>query len=164
MRIVSYFTLPILLVLSILTFSLLYFGPVLDRNFPVVTNTEIHKIKEISNKEVEIWVTFDKRRNCEFLGLSWYIGDPNDGFSKTWLIFLDDGKDSEPTRPAGKQIAGPWLIGISRDNLFLKSFALATHQCNPLWKTRTIFYQSKDRAKIDKKTSRMIGRKLVRSH
>ena len=76
--------------------------------------------------------SFDKQRNCEFISLEWRtpLGQ------RVEYSFLED---YEPiSRPTGDQIIGPWLLfKVDRlDDLE----AIVTHQCHPLWQTKTILY------------------------
>lgn len=101
--------------------------------FPVVTNTKIIDFKE-QNEGVYINVLFDKSRQCDFVGISWY-----DEFNlRHGVEFEPDANLSPITRPVGAQVSGPWLIkGMTK----LKgSRAIVSHNCHPLWTTHTVFY------------------------
>jgi len=100
---------------------------------------------------VDVWVQFNKVRQCEFLkdfqdptnsripvllrsSLSWY----NTSGQRLRVEFdpLDD--EMPTTRPVGKQIAGPWRIfGVRTVE---DTYAIVAHRCHPLWLTYTKFY------------------------
>ena len=130
-----------LLITGLCLLVMLYFGPQIEsRLYPVTAHVVIEKHEVVSPTKTRIWVSFKKERDCKFLALSWYLGNRDDRFSRSWLKFEDDDDDSAPTRPPGKQLAGPWIVGVPVDDLLKNSFADARHQCHPLWETRTEFY------------------------
>jgi hypothetical protein len=101
--------------------------------FPVVSNTSIVDFQE-KNNGVYINVAFEKSRQCEFVGISWY-----DEFNiRHGVEFEPDANLSPITRPIGSQVSGPWLIkGMAN---LKRSRAVVSHNCHPLWTTHTIFY------------------------
>lgn len=103
------------------------------RILPVVSNIEITEIQTDKNGSY-IFVSFDKTRQCEFIGLSWY-----DKFNIRHGVEFSPNLSTTPkTRPIGGQAAGPWLIkGLENIE---GSRAVTTHRCHPLWLTYTQFY------------------------
>lgn len=110
--------------------------PVYDRGtaLPLVTEETAAKCPECSLPYVDIYVQFDKIRSCEFKGLSWY-----DATNHRLKVVFDVEADYAPrSRPAGKQVAGPWRIhGVSTVK---NTKAIVHHNCHPLWQTVTTFY------------------------
>lgn len=107
--------------------------------FPVVANTEIvhehaESCPECQLPRVDVFLTFDKMRQCQFLSLSWV-----DRSGRRVRVDFDPEMGTEPqTRPTGPQVVGPWRIyGIdSLDG----THAVVEHQCHPLYRTYTRFY------------------------
>ncbi len=109
-------------------------GPKVERSlFPVVDHVEIHS-ETLTEDGVSFFVSFDKVRGCEFLGVAWYSGAVRVG------VEFEPGANLYPrTRPEGDQYAGPWLV---RDVTTLEGTrAVAMHRCHPLWETNTTFYE-----------------------
>lgn len=117
-------------------------GPNIEtRYFPVLDKLQIVSIGSVSPTMSEIQVTFTKRRNCEYVGMSWYYRDPVTGIERVALIQgKAPGDETPPNRPLGFQRAGPWKVGIAAGELKGKSFVQAFHFCHGLWTTRTEFY------------------------
>ena len=103
--------------------------------FPVVDNVNVEVISE-NTDGLDVDVDFDKLRQCEFIGISWYdtFGD------RLQILFEINGEENLPyTRPVRDgQNAGPWRL-IDIDNLD-GSVAITSHRCHPLWITYTRFY------------------------
>lgn len=108
-------------------------GPEIEaRFFPVVTMANIESVEKVADG-VAFYVSFDKLRQCEFLGVTWYLGAERVG------IEFEPGHNLYPkSRPVGDQYAGPWLV---RNVTSLEGTRAATvHSCHPLWETVTPFY------------------------
>jgi hypothetical protein len=120
--------------LFVLIAALFVAGPSLEsRLLPVTTHAVVTEEVEDATG-VLFFVNFVKRRQCEFLGLAWYIGArrvPVD-FTPT------DQQRVLGTRPAGPQEAGPWHLPGVRTLEGTQAWAL--HRCHPLWLTVTEFY------------------------
>lgn len=98
---------------------------------------------------VDVYVQFDKVRNCDFLiteavrdgklirlnrSLTWY-----DAVGQRLRIDFDPADDDLPiSRPVGKQYAGPWRLYGTRTTQ--NTSAIVAHRCHPLWLTYTQFY------------------------
>lgn len=98
---------------------------------------------------VDIYVQFEKVRNCEFLieevvigdrlvrlnrSLSWY--DINN--QRLRIEFPENDDHLPASRPVGEQYAGPWRIyGV---NSVAGTTATVAHRCHPLWLTYTHFH------------------------
>jgi len=103
--------------------------------YPVLENVRVDIVERTPNGMI-IDVRFDKVRQCDFVGISWYdtFGD------RLPVMFEINGESFSPeTRPVlDNQNVGPWkLIGI--DNLD-GSIAITSHRCHPLWITFTRFF------------------------
>lgn len=108
--------------------------------FPVVEGVQI--ISEVPGEcpdcrtpHVDIYLSFDKTRQCEFINLSWF-----DSTGRRVRVEFDpvlDGTEVQ-TRPAGPQIAGPWrILGVET---LEGTRAVVEHQCHPFYRTYTRFY------------------------
>lgn len=117
-------------------------GPALETTYwPVVSKLEILSIKPTADGRTEIRAAFRKMRDCEYIGLAWYVGTRPDNFERVSVILLRDGDGTaSPNRPVGYQKAGPWIVGLPPNELTGQSFAQLTHRCHPFWTTVTDFY------------------------
>uniref|UniRef100_A0AAU7VG06 Uncharacterized protein n=1 Tax=Dinoroseobacter phage vB_DshS_R26L TaxID=3161158 RepID=A0AAU7VG06_9CAUD len=104
---------------------------------------------ESEDPYVDIFVQFDKIRQCDFLieerivgdeivrvnrSLSWY----DDTGRRLRIEFEPDDVDLPASRPVGEQVAGPWRIhGIRTTD---GSTAVVAHRCHPLWLTYSQFH------------------------
>ena len=121
------------------------FGPAVERAwFPVVGKLQILRSTEIEPGITEIYAQFRKVRDCEYVSVAWYIGNPNGDFQQVRVQTIVNpdmlNEVQSPTRPLGTSNAGPWRIGMSLADLKNNSFAILSHQCHPFWVTRTNFY------------------------
>ncbi|MAD98718.1 MAG: hypothetical protein Unbinned200contig1000_30 [Prokaryotic dsDNA virus sp.] len=134
-------SLPVLGILIFFGFIPLVF-PILShyegKVFPVVKNVDVQFIEK-TDKGIRVFVSFDKVRACEFIGLSWY-----DSFGeRSPILFQPDSTgisgEIPITRPVLRnQRSGPWeIIGIDELD---GSIAITSHRCHPLWITYTRFY------------------------
>jgi hypothetical protein len=109
------------------------------RFFPVVANTEI--VQEYAEScpdcrlpHLDVFLTFDKVRQCEFINLSWF----DETGRRVRVEFEPEAPSGPVTRPTGSQVVGPWRIfGI--DSLE-GTHAVVEHQCHPIYRTYTTFY------------------------
>ncbi|WP_438752078.1 hypothetical protein [Pararhizobium sp. O133] len=125
-----------------LAFTLFAVGPVLEtRYWPVVSKLQILSIDATADGQTRIDAAFRKLRDCEYLGLSWFVGDRPNEFERVAVqLMRQAGDTSSPDRPVGYQRAGPWIVGLSPDDLKGRSFARLTHRCHPFWPTTTEFF------------------------
>lgn len=98
---------------------------------PVVDNFKIVS-QEKKDSHTFLYVTFDKKRHCEFLGINWYLGS-----NRLNVAFLEDQGQAPLSRPTGAQITGPWRIDSSTIS---GSTAEVLHRCHNLWLTTTEIY------------------------
>lgn len=111
--------------LAILFFQLP--GIIEGKFFPVVKNFKLERITEI-NDGIEIYGSFTKERNCNFIELQAYFNGNKIEFS-----IREDGKLRKP----GDQSFGPWFLPIKQEELS-KSSIYVVHQCHRFWETRTL--------------------------
>lgn len=103
------------------------------RFLPVVTRAEVVQAVP-STDGAAVFVRFEKRRQCEFVGLSWY-----DTLDRRLRIDFAPHADNAPrSRPVGRQYTGPWLLYGVTD--IEGTRATVTHRCHPFWLTYTTFY------------------------
>ncbi len=119
-----------LLVLGAVSF--VYFGPLIDKGFPVIDPFVIAN-KEISGDTVTISGWLHKRRECEFLEASGRVERDTGLPLSIPFEFVD--VERPYTRPMGAQEWGPWRMVVPADAKRVQ--VLALHNCHPLWKTRT---------------------------
>jgi len=118
-------------------------GPELETRWaPVVAKMEIVTAVAFPNGRSEIYVRFNKLRNCKYLGMAWYAGERNvPGFRRVPFVLVPQtGEKPNPTRPVGDQIAGPWIVDMPITELKGNSFVELFHECHVLWQSRTEFY------------------------
>jgi hypothetical protein len=115
-------------------------GPWVESHwFPVYQNWRIVRVERLGEEASRIWVEFDKVRDCAFLTVSWYRGDPVGGYRRVQLDFnVEPGDDRDPTRPLGRQLEGPWTVSVPADRLYTESAAEAHHRCHLMWQSDTI--------------------------
>ena len=99
--------------------------------FPVVTEFRVLEAKQHYN-DTYVYVSFNKVRNCEFLGVNWYVGP-----DRLPIEFLEDAGNVSISRPKGDQVTGPWRVGIKS----LEGTNMSVqHRCHGLWLTETHLY------------------------
>ena len=120
-----------LLVLGAVTF--VYFGPTIDRMFPVVEPFVITS-KEIKKDTILIsgWL-YKKRESCEFISAQGLVKRSEGTPITVPFEFFDTKKVY--SRPSGLQTWGPWSIVVPKGTE--KVTITALHSCHPLWKTRS---------------------------
>tara|TARA_Y100000310_G_scaffold211266_1_gene212036 strand:- start:15628 stop:16065 length:438 start_codon:yes stop_codon:yes gene_type:complete len=103
-----------------------------SRVFPVTSKINVVRSKTMGD-DLLIWVEFEKKRQCDFLGMVWYKD------AKRLIIDLEPGAaTSFPTRPTGPQSIGPWKL---YDVTSLHGVTASTfHRCNNFWTTLTSVY------------------------
>lgn len=124
--------------LGAMAFGLLsaYGGAVEGRYFPAVSDFEITRMEPAGPLSVRIWGEFYRpREGCNFAGLSWYLGTPER--SSIAPITFEEGA---VVREGGGADFGPWVIGLTPGQLLDNSYAIASHDCHPVWITRTEMY------------------------
>ena len=130
-RLIDGFQSAALLVLGAVSF--VYFGPLIDRLFPVVEPFVITS-KEIKEDTIIIsgWL-YKKREACEFIEAQG-LAKRSEGAPITAPFEFLDAKEVY-SRPKGLQTWGPWSIVVPKDTE--KVIITALHSCHPLWKTRS---------------------------
>ena len=103
---------------------------------PVVTDFKVEKLVIVEEGTL-IWVSLNKIRNCQYLGMEWYRGNRR-------IVFDTERKDSDhsaKSRIVGEHIIGPWFL---EDTFGLDGVTgYVQHSCHPLWTTRTKLYPPK---------------------
>lgn len=130
------------IILVAVFFTVLTVGPAVEtRFFPVVSKLRITQIRSDPEGNSLVYANFRKLRECEYIGIAWYHGNPAGEFERIPVVLLrKDGDTSSPNRPLGLQKSGPWIISVPPDELKANSFARLSHRCNPLWVSTTDFY------------------------
>lgn len=111
------------------------------RVLPVVKNVHVVEVAAVELSDygqqvgLVVSVSFDKVRQCDFVGLNWF----NQFGERLPVLFEDFALDVPTSRPVlSDQAAGPWtLIGV-RD--LGRTVAITEHRCHPLWRTYTEFF------------------------
>jgi hypothetical protein len=110
-------------------------GPSVERTLlPVVSKLEIIQI-EPDGVGSRVYVQFEKYRRCEYLGITWNRIMPDGRMQRAFLNLKPVDDMSGSTRPVGDQVAGPWYVGMSPDQVRNHSKATLTYRCHPLWIT-----------------------------
>ena len=85
-------------------------GPPLETRFwPVVSKLQIISMEPAPDGFTKIRAGFNKLRDCEYVGIAWFVGDRSISFERVVVALNRDPKDTgSPNRPLGYQRAGPW--------------------------------------------------------
>ncbi|GGE18015.1 hypothetical protein GCM10011390_41480 [Aureimonas endophytica] len=123
-------------------YSFFMLGPALEtRYFPVVSKLHITEVDPVSKGISLVRVEFGKLRDCEYLGIAWYVGPEAGAFERVSMVPIRDQDDtSAPSRPVGVHRAGPWRVTIDAEQVRGKSYVKAYHRCHPFWVTTSDFY------------------------
>ncbi|WP_299347636.1 hypothetical protein [uncultured Maritalea sp.] len=108
------------------------FSQVEGQLLPVTTPMEVEELGSGPNY-VDVAVSFEKLRQCEFIGLSWY-----DDAYRLVVDFEAGAKNAPLSRPVGPQEIGPWRLHGT--TTIQGTHAVTTHRCHPLWLTFTQTY------------------------
>jgi hypothetical protein len=101
---------------------------------PVVSKAKISSVAPDLAGGVYFYINFEKTRQCEFLGISWY--DKNG--VRLVLDLEPSAKNTPITRPTGEWNIGPWrLFGVET---LEGTRAYVHHKCHPLWTTISRLY------------------------
>ena len=115
-------------------------GPSVERFLtgPVVTKMRIVDLTG-DGARTFVSIEFQKLRDCEFVGIAWYV--KTDGaFERVPILLHQPRGDGMYTRPVGVQRAGPWEVSLTPRQLIGFSFVKMYHRCHGLWTTETDFY------------------------
>jgi hypothetical protein len=125
-----------------MVFTVYAIGPSIEtRLFPVVSKLEIVSIQSAGANQTEVRAAFRKIRDCEYVGISWFVGNRAKDYERVTVQLMRDPNDtSSPNRPLGYQRAGPWVIGVPPQELQNNSFARLVHRCHPFWPSMTEFF------------------------
>ena len=119
-----------LLVLGAVSF--VYFGPLIDKMYPVVDPFVIVE-KEFRGDVIVISGWLHKRRECEFTEASGRV-ERAEGLPLVVPVEFEALR-TPYTRPTGSQEWGPWRIVVPAGSEQVTLSSL--HSCHLLWKTRT---------------------------
>lgn len=112
-------------------------GPKLEGKLrPVVVSTELTQVRPIDDTHSMIYGTSRKVRNCAFLRMEWYFGDPNGEHVLVPLEIMEPAT----IRGDGEFRFGPWRLNLDKDFIMKETFALVYHKCHPFWTTITPFW------------------------
>jgi hypothetical protein len=105
--------------------------------FPVVDPARIDRAEPVG----ESWTRIEGRvrllRTCRFVDLEWRVGTIR-SFRVADKVYERSGM----MRSGDIYHFGPWLMGLTPDQLRNRSRAVILHHCHPLWLTRSVFYDS----------------------
>jgi hypothetical protein len=110
--------------------------------YPVVHDFRIEKMEPKGENKTWVWVSFQKQRDCEYIGISWYYKFDTPGLttiSRRELNIdpLNQSEGQDLNRPRGEHIDGPWEVNMSMDDIKNHSLLTTTHRCHPLYITRS---------------------------
>lgn len=122
--------------------SLLLIAPYVEtRWFPVVSKMQISEMNALTPERTAVYASFEKLRDCDYVGIAWFHGSRKTGFERVPIQLLRaPGDISSPNRPLGRQTSGPWIVDIPIGEIRNNSFVELYHHCTPLWITATEFY------------------------
>jgi len=140
-KILKELTWIIIFILSQLALFLYNFREFETQFLPVVGDISVRsELKDKETKSIMVYVSFDKLRDCEFIGLR--MTDPYG--SRVKFKFLDEdtlNDDSYLSRPEGFNIAGPWWIEYYNfEDLQIE----AIHKCDWFGFTVSLMQTKKD--------------------
>jgi hypothetical protein len=81
-----------------------------------------------------------KIRDCQWIETKWYNGSPMGEHNQ---ITMFHGEKPE-TRPTGLQTWDNTFIYLPLEEIQNESYAIATHSCNPFWKTYSLMFIGKN--------------------
>jgi hypothetical protein len=117
--------------------AILVWGPALERQWPVVHWQGISDFRRVDESTIEIQYSFRKLRNCRFIGLSWFVGDPDKDFERV-SIRLSEGDTVLENRPVGFQRSYHHDVRIPAPLQDLPHFGILSHHCGWPWTTETV--------------------------
>lgn len=121
---------------GLIVFPMWTVAPIIEgRFFPVTGRMVIEQVQPEGEYRTRIWGEIEKRRDCSFERIEFHLGTP--GHSS--IVDLDF-EEASRVRSAGLFGFGPWLLHLSREQLYSRAFAYVYHRCHPLWLTRTTLY------------------------
>ena len=123
------------LVLGFYVYVQTFAGTIEGRYSPVVVGVSINRVEPVGDTKSRIWGEFQKVRNCEFVGLEFYLGTP----ANSARVDLDI-EEASKQRGEGFEDFGPWLVQLDPEQLSGRAFAIVRHKCHPFWITETGFY------------------------
>jgi len=130
---------------TIIVSSLIAFytaGPGLETKYwPVVSKLQVLTEEVFDGNSVKIRVQFTKLRDCDYIGMAWYVGVRPDDFERVAVqLMREPGDAGSPNRPLGTQRSGPWILAMTQEEFRYTSFARLEHRCHPFWTSITDFY------------------------
>ena len=124
-------------IMGLFVLSYLYAGKIEGHYFPVVTQVEVTSIEAVGDTRSRISGVFFKNRGyCDYRDVQFFLGSPKNNARADRVL-----EEGTKVRQGGWEDFGPWVVQLDMEQLSKRSFAVATHQCHPFWKTETIFYQ-----------------------
>jgi hypothetical protein len=109
--------------------------------FPIVTDFTVRRVEQHGD-----WVVLSgdmaKARDCEFLSLTFYAGDPDDlerPRERLHVAFLDQPEGVDETRLPGRQPWGPWRVTRPQNLSHPRVFMRVNHHCHPLWHSSGVY-------------------------
>ena len=127
--------LVIALALSVVVFLKTVGGRVEGVFWPVVSLGQIDRIETVGETRVRFWGHATRLRTCSFERLDWYLGEPS-AHSRADLVFEEGTK----VRASGEFEFGAWVVQLTPEQLYDRSYAIVYHRCHIFWLTETLFY------------------------
>lgn len=139
------FVLRSLIVLWVITMVIVLLVQFDGRLFPVTSELEIIEISEFEPGWSIIKGRFEKKRECQFLGITWFLGEQS--YGEVHSVAVESRFDDKPqVRNSGYQEFEMLRVRLTEDQIQNNSYSIVIHQCyNNFfgWKTYTNFYSSK---------------------
>lgn len=115
-------------------------GSVEGNLFPVITDVKITRI--IANEKeryIDFGGTYNKKRDCDFVGYEWFMTDPDGRGRERFDVFIIN--DLWRNYALGGHEFGPRRAYVDADNFLAFALGIVVHNCHLLYDTSTVFYQ-----------------------
>jgi len=97
-----------------------------SRFFPVITPLVVESLTPTTRGTVVVGWT-ERLRNCDFVGVDWYLGQRSGTSSKLEQVTYPEG---QKTRQSGEIIVATLLVSANPRDILTNSFANVRYQCH----------------------------------
>lgn len=117
-------------------------GPVIESKIaPVVSRGVITKIVNNNDtyQSMDFWYKARRLRSgCNYDHVEWFSGDPDGAHSR--LTMTAPSNEGVILKQGEEYVFGPNRVFINETQLRTNTFAIAYHDCHPLWLSESILY------------------------
>lgn len=119
----------------LLYWGVITWGPVIEgRIDPVIKNYKLENLRTLQNGGFSFRPTFEKPRNCTYLGVSWFAQDAAGVISRIQLGRNDPGPPV--TGPTGKRLGD--RVALYPPEGTVQIWGFNQHECGWPWQTKTL--------------------------